>query len=371
MNDTNFVAGETTMILMPLYMIREGMINARPIYTGKDKMLLDEGVVIKERYLERLAELGIRSIYIRDDLGDKEIIHNIVREELKIKSFSNIEEIMSNICYFDEKEIEGVKSTITKIVEELLTSEDVLLNLCEIRAIDDYTCGHCVNVCILSMITAISLGYGKEQLLELGIGAMLHDIGKTKISLDIINKPSSLTKNEFDQIKKHTTLGYEILNSIKNLSSNSKAIVLMHHERFDGDGYPNNAKGKEIPEFARIVAIADVFDAMTNDRIYRQKVSVDKALDYVVSVSGTQFDENIVDKFVSNIARYPVGQGIILNTGFKGYVVFNKKNQTFRPTVRILYNNLGEKLKVPYIIDLSESEDSIRVAGVTDDIELF
>ena len=359
------------MILMPLNMIREGMINAKPIYTGKDQMLLDEGAVIKDRYLDRLAELGIRSIYIKDDLGDKEIIHDIVREELKIESFSNVEKIMGNICYFDEKEIEGIKNIITNIIEDLLTTEDVLLNLCEIRAIDDYTYGHSVNVAILSMITAINLSYGKEQLLDLGIGAMLHDIGKTKISLDIINKPSSLTTNEFNQIKKHTTLGYEILNNIMNLSDDSKAIVLCHHERFDGKGYPNNVKGEEIPESARIVAIADVYDAMTNDRVYRQKVSVDKALDYVVSVSGTQFDENIVNKFVSNIARYPVGQGIILNTGFKGYVVFNKKNHRCRPTVRILYNNLGEKLKVPYIIDLSESEDSIRVAGVTDDIELF
>ncbi len=359
------------MISMPLNMIKEGMVNAKPIYTSRELMLLDEGAVIKKSYLDRLEELGIRSIYIRDDLGDKEIIHDIVRKQLKVESLATIEKIMSNICYCNETEIERVKNIITDIVESLLVTEDVLVNLCEIRTIDDYTYGHSVNVAILSMITAINLGYDKEQLMDLGVGALLHDIGKTRLCLDILNKPSSLTKNEFEQIKKHTVFGYEILNNIKNLSSDSKIIALSHHERYDGDGYPHNAKGDSIHEFARIVSIADVYDALTNNRVYRSKISVDKALDYITSVSGEQFDGKIVDKFISNIARYPVGQGIILNTGFRGYVVLNKKNHISRPTVRILYNNLGERLKVPYIIDLSESEDSIKVVGTIDDIELF
>ncbi|MFA5524286.1 MAG: HD-GYP domain-containing protein [Tissierellales bacterium] len=359
------------MILLPLKMVREGMINAKPIYTSKEQLLLDEGIVVKERYLERLGELGIRSLYIIDDLADKVIIHDIVKEEFKMNSISKVEEIMRNICCFDEKEVEGIKKDINNIIEELLTQEDVLLNLCEIRSIDDYTYGHSVNVSILSLITAINLGYSKDQLLELGIGALLHDIGKTKISLKIVNKPSSLTTKEFNEIKNHTTLGYEILSDIENLSSNSKDIVLMHHERFDGNGYPNNLKGKEIPEFARIVAIADVYDAMINDRVYRLRVSTDNALDYVVSVSGTQFDDSLVQEFIKNIARYPVGQGIVLNTGFKGYVISNKKNHRCRPTVRILYNYLGERLEVPYITDLSIEDDSIKIIGVTNDIELF
>ncbi len=359
------------MILMPLNMIREGMINARPIYTSRDFMLLDEGVVIKKCYLERLSELGINSIYIRDDLGDKETIHDIVRSELRTDSHIAIDRIMNNICYFDENEAEGIKNIIANLVDNLLETDDILANLCEIRAIDDYTYGHSVNVSILSIITAISLGYNKDKLIDLGIGALLHDIGKSKVCPDILNKPSRLNQSEYEQIKKHTIYGYEILYKLKNISPDAKIIALSHHERYDGNGYPHNLKGDQIHEFARIVSIADVYDALTNNRVYKRKIGADEALDYITSVSGSQFDDKMVRKFLSNIARYPVGQGIVLNTGFKGYVVSNKKNHISRPTVRILYNNLGEKLKVPYIIDLSESEDSVKIIGTTDDIELF
>lgn len=359
------------MILMPLNLVREGMVTARPIFTSKDSMLLDEGVVIKERYLNKLAELGIRSLYIRDDLSDKNTIHDIVRKELRIGSFFAIEKIMDNICYFDEKEVENIRNLVNKIIDDLLEAEDILVNLSEIRALDDYTYGHCVNVTILSLITAISLGYDREKLIDLGIGAMLHDIGKTKIDSDIINKPSTLTIMEYEQIKKHTTLGYAILNNIKNISYDSRIIALSHHERYDGKGYPQNLKSEDIHPFARIVAVADVFDALTNDRVYKSRVNTNEAIDYIASVSGSQFDNVIVDKFVENIARYPVGQGILLNTGYKGYVVFNKKNYPARPTVRILYDDSGKKLKIPYILDLSETEDSIKIVGTVDDVKLF
>lgn len=362
---------ETTMILMPLNMIKEGMINAKPIYISEDSILLDEGDVIRDRYLERITELGIRSIYVKDDSSDKESIHDIIREELRISSSSSMEKIMNNICYVDEEEIEQTRDIITNIIEDLLTTEDILVNLFEMKATDDYAYGHSVNVSILSLITAIKLGYNKEKLVDLGVGAILHDIGKTKVDLSILNKPSSLTMSEYDQIKKHTLIGYEMLNDIKNISYDSKIIALSHHERYDGSGYPHNAKGEGIHEFARIVAVADVYDALTNDRVYRTRISTDEAVDYIASVSGSQFDSNIADNFIENIARYPVGKGVILNTGFKGYVVFNKKNHVSRPIVRILYNNMGERVKIPYIIDLSEVEDSIKVVGTTDDIELF
>lgn len=359
------------MILMPLNMIKEGMINAKPIYLSEDSILLDEGDVIRDRYLERITELGIRSIYVKDDSSYKKSIHDIIREELRNSSSLSMEKIMGNICYVDEEEVEMTRDIITNIIEYLLTNDDILVNLSEMKAMDDYAYEHSVNVSILSLIIAIKLGYDKEKLVDLGVGAMLHDIGKTKVDLGILNKPSSLTMSEYDQIKKHTLIGYEMLNDIKNISYDSKIIALSHHERYDGSGYPYNAKGEGIHELARVVAVADVYDALTNDRVYRSRISTDEAVDYIASVSGSQFDSNIADNFIENIARYPVGKGIILNTGFKGYVVFNKKNHVSRPIVRILYNNMGERVKIPYIIDLSETEDSIKVVGTTDDIELF
>lgn len=359
------------MILMPLDAIREGMINAKPILTSKGLVLLDEDIVIKKKYLDKLKELGIASIYVRDDLGDKESIHDIVRQDIKRDSLAVIENVMTNICYFDEEELHKIRTIITSIVEDLLFTEDILVNLSEIRAVDDYIFGHCLNVSVLSLITGIGLGYDKEKLIDLGIGAMLHDIGKTKIDLNILNKPKGLSRSEYEIIKKHTTFGYAILNNLSNISFDSKIIALSHHERYDGNGYPQNVKENDIHEFARIVSIADVFDALTNDRIYRSKIKAKDAIDYIISMSGSQFDSLIVNKFLENVARYPVGEGIILNTGYKGYVIANKKKYMSRPLVRILYNNLGERVEVPYLIDLSETDDSIRIVDTTDDIELF
>lgn len=359
------------MILMSLDIIKEGMVNAKSIYTKKGQILLDEGAIVKKRYIDRLKELGIKCIYVRDDLGDKNRIHDIVREELKKDSFVAVENIMNSINYFDDKEFEKINKIISHIIDDLLETQDILVSFSELRAIDDYTFGHCVNVSILALVTAASLGYDKENLAELGVGAILHDIGKAEIEFDILNKPTHLTTSEYETIKKHTSYGYDILNKIKNVSYDSKIIALSHHERYDGNGYPHNLKGEDIHEFARIVAVADVFDALTNDRVYRKRMSTDEALDYITSMSGSQFDGKIVEKFVENIARYPVGKGIILNTGFKGYVVSNKKDNISRPIVRILYNNLGERLQVPYIIDLSETDDSVNIVETTDDIELF
>lgn len=359
------------MILISTKSLKEGMICARPIFASNGAVLIDEGVLIKERYISKLKDLGIANIYVRDDLDDKIEIHDIVRSELKQSSLIAIENIMNNICLFDEGEFEHIKGIIVSIVDELLTAEDILVNISDMRTVDNYTFGHSVNVSILSMVIGLSLGYSKEKLIDLGVGAILHDIGKTEIDIRILNKPHSLSKSEFETIKKHTILGYSILNNIKNISFDSRMIALSHHERFDGNGYPHNLKGEDIHEYTRIVSIADVYDALISDRVYRTKISTDEAIDYVESMAGTQFDKCIVDNFLKNVARYPVGKGVILNTGLEGYVVSNNKKHISRPVVRILYNNAGSKVKIPYIIDLSETDDSINIVGTTDNIELF
>lgn len=359
------------MILMSLDMIKEGMISARPIFTTEGTVLLDEGVTIKERYLEKLRELKIESIYVRDDLDDGSKIHDLVKSVLISDSLKLVETNMNNICFFDDNELIKIKKTITDIVEDLFDKKELLVNFAEIRATDSYTFGHCVNVAVLSIMTGINLGYDNEMLIDLAVGAILHDIGKAKIERDILNKPGKLTSVEYEKIKEHTTLGYEILNRLENISPDSKIVALSHHERYDGKGYPQNLKGEQIHEYARIVAIADVFDALTNNRVYRKKIDIREAIEYINSVSGSQFDSIFVEKTLENIALYPIGKGVILNNGFKGYVIFNKKGYVSRPVIRVLYDNFGEKIKVPYIMDLSVTEDSIKIVNVTDEIELF
>jgi HD-GYP domain-containing protein (c-di-GMP phosphodiesterase class II) len=141
----------------------------------------------------------------------------------------------------------------------------------------------------------------------LGVGALLHDIGKLKIPEEILKKPSQLTVEEFEEIKKHTTYGYEILKNFENISMESAFIALGHHERFDGSGYPLQLRGENIYQFARIVAVADVYDALTSDRVYRKKLKPHESVEYITSLGTDHFDKEIVDNFIKHIAVYQLG----------------------------------------------------------------
>ncbi len=357
------------MILISTDRLKEGMIVAKTIYTSNGAILLNEGMELKHKYIEKLMELGISSIYIDENLSDSSEIYQVVKEQTKSEALVMMRRIMNNIAFFNEEEASKVSNVVTKIVDGLLTNDEILINLIDIRTVDDYTFGHSVNVCILSLVTAMSLGYQRNQLIDLGIGAILHDIGKTQISIDILNKPSKLTLNEYKEIKKHTLLGYEILRNIKSISNDAVNIALSHHERYDGNGYPNNIKASDIHEFARIVSVADVYDALTTNRIYRRQINSDIAINYLLSMSGSQFDKRMVEGFTKSVAKYPLGKGVILNTGEKGYVVKNRKDNINRPVVRVLYDKEGKVLTSHHEIDLLNS-NSNYICRSTDDIDL-
>jgi HD-GYP domain-containing protein (c-di-GMP phosphodiesterase class II) len=209
-----------------------------------------------------------------------------------------------------------------------------------------------VNVAVLSVMTGISLGYNELKLRDLGVGALLHDLGKVKIDERIYNKPGSLTSEEFDTIKLHTTYGFEMLQSMKSVNILCAHVAFQHHERFDGQGYPRGMKGKEIHDFARIVSLADVYDALTADRPYRRALRPYHAVEYLNSMGGTQFDPDLTKAFVEHIAIYPVGSYVNLNTKQKAIVVsVNKPNKT-RPVVRVLTDIDGNPT-TPFELDLS------------------
>jgi HD-GYP domain-containing protein (c-di-GMP phosphodiesterase class II) len=223
--------------------------------------------------------------------------------------------------------------------------------------VDDYTFAHSVNVCVLSIISGIGLGYSISRLKELGVGAILHDIGKLKVPQELLKKPSQLTVEEFEEIKKHTIYGYEILKNNKKVSMVSAFIAFGHHERYDGSGYPLQLKGESIHHCARIVAVADVYDALTSDRVYRKKIKPHEAIEYILSLSAHHFDEEIVQSFIRFVAIYPVGTGVILNTKERGVVISENKDMPTKPVIRVVYSEKGKKVSKYYEIDLSSSKN--------------
>lgn len=206
------------------------------------------------------------------------------------------------------------------------------------------------------------MGLSEEELIDLAIGTLLHDVGKLRVPETILSKPGKLTNEEFEHVKRHTSYGYETLRRLPDISSRSALIALEHHERYDGSGYPQGLKGKEIHQFGRITGVADVYEALTANRVYRKGYLPHQAYELLLGGGGTQFDPRVIETFVKTISVYPVGMTLILNTGEKAVVVKSRRQQSHRPMVRVIENAAGERLIEPKEIDLS-TELTLHITG--------
>ena len=318
--------------------VPEGARLARTVFSSDGGVLLMQGVELRDCYLELLRKRGIYEIYLDDDLSEGIEVHDVVNENTRNEAVAVVRDIMAGYSFSDVIDVEHVKTVVNRIVDELLSNDDILYNLTEIKTVDDYTFKHSVSVCILSIITGIGLGFDTAQLRELGLGAILHDIGKLCIPREILKKPSQLTVEEFEEIKKHTILGYELLKKSGQLNLVSSYIALGHHERYDGSGYRYRLKSEEIQIYARIVAVADVYDALTSDRVYRKKLKPHEVYEYITSMGLHHFDPVVVENFVRFVTVYPEGSGVLLNTRERAIVVKHNRKMPTRPLVRVVYD---------------------------------
>lgn len=216
-------------------------------------------------------------------------------------------------------------------------------------------------------MTAIAMGCGRSDLQDIGLGAFLHDLGKIMIPISILNKNARLLPEEYDEIKKHPYYGYDMLKNEFMSNGTSGIIAYEHHERVDGSGYPNGLKSEDIHQFSKIVAVADVYDALVSDRPYRKAFQPHQVLEIFESQSGG-FDSTCLQLFFRHVAAYPVGTIVGLNTGLIGVVVFNQVGFTTRPRVRIIGTKEYDTVSA-YEIDLKDKLD-IVVDRVYEDEEL-
>ncbi|TCO68775.1 HD-GYP domain-containing protein [Marinisporobacter balticus] len=356
------------MFKVNINFLKTGMILAKAIYGSDGQILLNAGVIVKENYIDKLIKLGISSLYIDTKETADIIIEDVICEQNRLEAKNMIRETMNNVYMGGKINTKDVFRAVNNIVDDLLSKKDIILNLSDIKAVDDYTFGHSVNVCVLCLITGIAMGYDREKLEKLGIGAILHDIGKIAIPEEILNKPEKLTDEEYEIIKTHPRLGYEIIKRNPSISSLSAVAVLTHHERYDGLGYPLGKKGQALHEFSKILAIADVYDALTSDRVYKKGIFPHEAIEYLVSMGKHQFDYEIVKIFALNVACYPVGTIVALSTGDQGIVSEVNKSYPNRPKVRYLRNKEGEKY-VEIVEVALDTNPSITIIEVLENIE--
>jgi HD-GYP domain-containing protein (c-di-GMP phosphodiesterase class II) len=328
--------------------LKKDMELAKPIYENGN-ILLNKGVKNLFKYKNKLLELGIKHLYVEDkysyDIEINEAIKDSTRRNGKKIVTNTFNRIKNGFLEINTKDL---KSVVEDITDELVLNEDILLNLVSLKSTSNYTYEHSVNVSVICIALGKMLGYSKNELFKLGMGGMLHDVGKTLIPEEIINKPAKLTEHEYEIIKNHPELGFNYLQQIDSVSPLSRIVVYSHHERVDGSGYPRGLKGDEIHEFARVAAIADVFDALTSDRVYRDKWPTYKAAEYIMNHTEQLFDYQLVKKFLPQVSFYPNGSEIILSTGYRAVVRAQNVGFPTRPVLRLIEddesNELAEEL---------------------------
>ena len=246
---------------------------------------------------------------------------------------------------------QDARELVVQMMASVSRNPDALVWFTNLKNRDEYTALHSINVCMLSVALATVRGEPEADVEEMGVGALLHDVGKMKVPMDILHKPARLSAAEFAVIKQHPQYGVQLLEQGSQLSRESLRIVREHHERLNGHGYPDGLTGDEISHYAQIVAIADVYDAMTSDRVYQDSRAPGEVMK-LMSRSQGDFNPTLLNEFVHTLGAYPVGSLIELNTGEVGFVVPGEERQP-RPTMLVVLDHRKRRYFPQRIRDLN------------------
>lgn len=327
----------------------------KPIYGKSGQILLQAGVVLTREYADRLKKMGIYSVYIQ---GGRVRSNPVVCEKVRSRAI----QVLRSMVQSKNEKID-VLSVVNEILQDVFKMKGIVDNMLSISTYDGYTFSHSVDVCALAMSIGIQMGFQRSALMEIGMGALLHDIGKIKISEYIVNKPGRLDEHEFAEIKKHPELGYNIIKNHPQITDRSIAMVLEHHERWDGSGYPHKKKGNNIHWFSGICGVADVYSAMVSNRCYRKAYPHHEVYEMVLGLGDTHFDFEIVQAFAKCVVPYPSGILVYTSDGRIAQVTNNNLEHPYLPGVVFLDDDSNEE------VDLSKAGITIKRPISLDEIE--
>jgi len=354
--------------------LKDKMVLSETIYDEEGKILYSKGLKLNETRIQRIQDLNLAAIFIESDEvqgpvkkegagkpqqineeanpSERELKKEELIQETKAEATSIVQEAFSKVLSDGSVKSEKIKLIVEKIIDMILSDQNLVLNLSSLNAMDDYLLSHSVNVCVLSLMTGVVLGFNQVKLMKLGSGALIHDIGKILVPQDILKLPRKLTQEEFDEVKQHTVYGHKILRDSFKYDEETATIALSHHERVDGSGYPHGLNQHQIPIFAKIVAITDVFDAITSKRVYCDEISFTEAISYLIREGRGVFDEEVLKKFITIIGHYPMGMQVILSTGETAIVTRPKPSV---PVVKVIRDKNHHPLNNYYEIDLQKN----------------
>lgn len=250
-------------------------------------------------------------------------------------------------------ELREAKRMVGKLVVSITRNPDAQLCLTQLKDRDQYTAQHSINVCVLALALGQSVGMPADELNQMGLGALLHDIGKLRTPLEILNKPAGLTAEELEIMKTHTDEGKRILERSGHLPDAVVDIAYSHHERLGGTGYPRKLVGEHITFWSRLVAVVDVFDAITSDRAYHSGLSAGDAVSIMYERKGQDFDAGLIEEFIRCIGVFPIGSLVEMTSGELGVVISNNRARRLRPKVMLVRDEQGKTYSPLRIHDLA------------------
>ncbi|SDK07449.1 HD-GYP domain-containing protein [Sediminibacillus albus] len=342
--------------------IEPGTKLAKAVYNENGQVLIQNDVRLTKRMLNRLLKNNITYVHIKDTLTEDIEVSSPVSEQLRMEAYQTIKNSFSDFkeegigknSFVFEKTSQKMTGTVHSLIEEIQQADEVISILSDIFISDNYVFSHSLNVTIYSLALGTELGLPSSQLEEIGLGAMLHDVGKMFIPHEILQKSEKLTDKEFEIVKGHAEMGFEFLRKIDNVPLLAAHCAFQHHERLNGSGYPRGLTKDEMHPHAKLIGIADVFDAVTSNRIYRDALLPHEGLEVLYAGAGDLFDKELVAAFRRTIAVYPTGLMVDLSDGRSGIVAKQNNYLSERPVVRVLEEN-GQTVSCPYEIDLAES----------------
>lgn len=322
------------MYYLQIENLQEGMMLAKPIIGEDGNKLVGAGVTLSANILKRMDALGFQGAYIEAPEFEDIVVTDIIPDALRAQAFDALY----------KKDINRAAAIAVKIAEEIKYKNVLKLDLLDIKNNKNYTFKHCVSVAVYAIVIGVGYGLNIEQLDNLAVAGLLHDIGKLEIRKKVLNAKHNYNEKEMDEMKKHPLNAYETLKDYPMISSVTRNSILFHHENMDGSGYYGLA-GEKIGVFPRILRVADTYDALTARRDYRNPQSPADAIEYIMSHAGTLFDKNIVEIFIKRFPIYPVGFTYRLSNQEIAVIVNNEINP-MRPIIRTMEGkdiNLAEE----------------------------
>lgn len=337
--------------------------------------------------IEKIIRAGIREVYIDVSRG-LDVAHAPTREEVERKLDEDLmqvaaevkapvrtsfrdevvraarvrdeanritHDVLNDIRLGKQVAVERVEPVVQQMTESILRNGSALISLCRVKDKDDYTFLHSVSVCALLVSFCRASGMDADTIHLVGIGGLLHDIGKMKVADNILNKPGKLSDDEFVQMKSHVVESMNVLSATPGIQRDSILVAHQHHERHDGSGYPLGLKGDAISRIGQMAAVCDVYDALTSDRCYHKGMAPHEALRKILEWSKYHFKPEVAQQFIRCIGIYPVGTLVMLESGRIGLVHDQHEGgNLMQPIVRILYDSKRRTYIPPAVVDLSK-----------------